>query len=206
MSRRCALLSPQKIISEIFHPFFCHSLSSFKVQYPQGPFATTHAAEDEAARINEIPKHAQQRWSFMRNLRILAMLSLVTFSVLVAITNGIAARERWKQSVKADDSVTKWEKRILPVLDQVPGDVSVFGYVADWDIPEAGYNLVDQDQEFVLTQYVLAPRILQRGLDHEWIIGNFISADFSEWLDQNLSSYELTKFGFGIYLIHRTLL
>jgi hypothetical protein len=41
-------------------------------------------------------------------------------------------------------------------------------------------------------------------LDHEWIIGNFTDTKFRDWLDQNLSSYQLTEIGFGIYVIHRT--
>ena len=140
----------------------------------------------------------------MRNLRIIAMVGLVMFGVFAAVTNGMAARERWIQSLQTDDPVTRWEKRVLPVLDHVPGDVTILGYVADWDIPDAEFYIVDQDQEFVLTQYALAPRVVQRGLDHEWIIGNFTVEDFADWLDENLPSYDAIKIGYGIYLIHRT--
>jgi hypothetical protein len=132
------------------------------------------------------------------------MISLMAFAIFTAILTGMDARERWDQARHSIDSVTKWENRILPILDRVPEDVTQFGYVADWDIPDANYNGIDQDQEYVLTQYVLAPRILQRGLDHEWIVGNFVGTDFKKWLDQNLPSYELKEIGYGIYLIHRT--
>jgi hypothetical protein len=140
----------------------------------------------------------------MRKLRAIAIISLVTFSIFVAVTNGLAARAKWNQYSQSTDSVSKWEKRVKPILDHVPSNITLFGYVADWDIPGSEYNIVDQDNEYTLTQYALAPRIVQPGLDHEWIIGNFTNRDFRDWLDKNLSSYEIIEIGFGIYVIHRT--
>src|SRR5215216_1845048 len=143
-------------------------------------------------------------WSFMRILRIAAMISLMALSLFVATTNGRAAYAKRHEASQSIDPVTKWEKRVLPALDHVPNSVIEFGYVADWDLPNSDYDVVDQDNEYTLTQYALAPRIVQPGLDHEWIIGNFTQAEFKEWLDQNLSAYEISEIGFGIYIIHRT--
>lgn len=139
----------------------------------------------------------------IRNLRITAMIGLVAFAVFTAITSGLYARTRGSDDSQSLDSVSKWEKRILPILNHVPEDVTIFGYVSDWDIPGAAYDAIDQDQEYVLTQYALAPRIVQPGLDHEWIIGNFVGSEFKAWLDENLSSYDLREIGYGIYLIHQ---
>jgi len=135
----------------------------------------------------------------MQNLRIIAMIGLITFSLFVTINNGMAARG----NPSSGDSVSKWEKRVKPVLNRVPGNKKVLGYVADWDIPNAEYEIIDQETEYTLTQYALAPRAVQPGLDHEWIIGNFTKPGFEDWLNQNLPSYEISELGFGIYLIHR---
>ena len=135
----------------------------------------------------------------MQNLRIIAMIGLITFSLFVTINNGMAARG----NPSSGDSVSKWEKRVKPVLDRIPGNTKVLGYVADWDIPNAEYEIIDQETEYTLTQYALAPRAVQPGLDHEWIIGNFTKPGFEDWLNQNLPSYEISELGFGIYLIHR---
>jgi hypothetical protein len=151
-----------------------------------------------------VKKQVQMIWSFMRILRIAAMISLVALSLFVAITNGQAAYTKRQEASQSIDPVTKWEKRVLPVLDHVPTNVTEFGYVADWDLPNSDYDVVDQDNEYTLTQYALAPRSVQPGLDHEWIIGNFTQAGFKEWLNQNLSAYEISEIGFGIYVIHRT--
>jgi hypothetical protein len=143
-------------------------------------------------------------WSFMRILRIAAMLSLMALSLFVASMNGRAAYTKRQEASQSIDPVTKWEKRVLPVLDHIPNNITALGYVADWDLPNSDYDVVDQDNEYTLTQYALAPRIVQPGVDHEWIIGNFTQPGFQEWLDQNLSAYEISEIGFGIYIIHRT--
>jgi hypothetical protein len=140
----------------------------------------------------------------MHKLRIAAMIGLMAFAIYTSITNGLYAREKWGQASPSIDSVTKWETRIQLMLDRAPQDVTEFGYVSDWDIPGAEYDPIDQDQEYVLTQYALSPRIVQPGLDHEWIIGNFVGNEFRGWLDDKLTSYELREIGYGIYLIHRT--
>jgi hypothetical protein len=45
--------------------------------------------------------------------------------------------------------------------------------------------------------------LVRRGLNYEWVIGNFTNPNFQEFLDERLSSgYELKSMGFGIYLIH----
>lgn len=140
----------------------------------------------------------------MRNLRAIAMLSLVTFSIFVAITTGWETRASWNEASQATDPISKWEKRVRTTLDHIPGNATVVGYVADWDIPNSQYNIIDQENEYTFTQYALAPRMVQPGLDHEWIIGNFTHAGFQDWLDKNLPSYEIIEIGFGIYVIHRT--
>jgi len=140
----------------------------------------------------------------MRNLRVAAIFIFVTFSLFVAVRNGVQVRAKWIAETTSTDTVSKWEERVRPVLKHIPDDVHVIGYIADWDLPGIDYNLIDQENEYTFTQYALAPRAVQPGLEHEWIIGNFTNKDFRIWLDQNLSDYEIIELGFGIYLIHRT--
>jgi hypothetical protein len=140
----------------------------------------------------------------MQKVRIIAIIGLVALGLVVAINNAIHARSRSEQESSSIDTVSKWEERIHRVLAHLPSDTNEIGYIADWDIPGTEYDPVDQETEYTLTQYALAPRMVQPGLDHEWIIGNFTSPDFRDWLDQNLASYEIIEIGFGIYLIHNT--
>lgn len=139
----------------------------------------------------------------MRVLRVIALTGLLAISLFVAVSNGLTARPRTTQAAQSVDVVSKWETRVEPVLKYIPGDTQVVGYVADWDIPGMSYNLVDQDAEYTLTQYALAPLMVEPGLDHEWVIGNFTGSGFRGWLDAQLPSYEITEIGFGIYVIHK---
>jgi hypothetical protein len=140
----------------------------------------------------------------MRNLRIIALIGLIILGLFMTFKNGMTARARWDQNPVSKDSVSKWEKRVRPVLEHVPDDVTVLGYVAEWNIPGSEYDIIDQETEYTLTQYALAPRMVQPGLEHEWIIGNFTKPGFRDWLDKNLPPYEIIEIGFGIFLIHRT--
>ncbi len=83
--------------------------------------------------------------------------------------------------------------------DNVGGEI---GYVADWDI-DPNANSIDQDEEYVLTQYTLAPIIVKRGDSYEWIIGNLTAPNADAWLNQKFAGDKTHFYGWGIYLIHK---
>jgi len=138
-----------------------------------------------------------------RLFRFLAIVGLAIYGLYVSIGNGVIAVNLSKSNSTAIDSVTDWEKRMKRVKNRLPDDVTVVGYVADWNLPGVETNPVDQDTEYVLSQYALAPIKVIPGLEAEWILGNFVTPNFRTWLDQSLPAYEVTEIGYGIYLIHR---
>jgi len=104
-----------------------------------------------------------------------------------------------------DSGAEAWEQRMKPVKRALPADVWQVGYISDLDLVT---DLIEQQfftelDEFPLTMYSMAPRLVSRGLNFEWIIGNFTNPDFEKFLDENLpNGYELQNLGFGIYLVH----
>ena len=138
-----------------------------------------------------------------RFIRIAAVIGLVLFSLYATVQNGLFVRQLSEKDSSKLDQVSNWETRLKPVLSHLPPDVTILGYVADWDLPDVQYNLVDQDQEYVLTQYALAPRMIEPGIEYEWIIGNFVEPSYRVWLDAKVGHYKLFQFGKGIFLIHR---
>lgn len=97
-----------------------------------------------------------------------------------------------------NDGAVEWESRMLPIRKRLPVSTQEIGYISDKE------NLGSTNQEYLLTKYALIPIAVRRGTDHEWIIGNFTQPDFRKVLDAQIAEgYELEKFGFGIYLIHR---
>jgi hypothetical protein len=104
----------------------------------------------------------------------------------------------------SNDMVTSWDTHMRLVQEALPSDVSVAGYLENADL--RGSTSTQDLAEFFLTQYGLAPVVLQKGSNHEWIVGNFghtLAPHELSVLDQMLGSHTTQDFGFGIYLIHR---
>jgi hypothetical protein len=99
------------------------------------------------------------------------------------------------------DDVVKWENNIATLKGEIPADQKVIGYVSDWD--RTGYDK-DVYIEFVLTTYALAPRLLVRNIESEWIIANSTDSKFIDWLNVQIKHpFSVRKFGNGLYLIHQ---
>lgn len=133
------------------------------------------------------------------------MIGLVLFGLSVSYQSAKSAAVLWDPDKPFNNPVDKWETRLSRLKDQLPENVSILGYAADWDLPGVEYNVIDQDAEYMLTQYALAPIPVKPGLDQEWIIGNFTHQGFKDWLDEQIPSYEIVDLKQGIYLIHRDL-
>ena len=100
--------------------------------------------------------------------------------------------------------VTSWDVHMRSVAAVLPSEVNVVGYLENADLK--GSTSMQDFAEFFLTQYGLAPVVLQKGSDHEWIVGNFghtlTKLELSA-LDRMLGPHSTQDFGFGIYLLHK---
>jgi hypothetical protein len=100
--------------------------------------------------------------------------------------------------------ITDWDMHMRLVKAAIPSEVSVAGYLENADLK--GSTSVQDFAEFFLTQYGLAPVILQKGSDPEWIVGNFghtLTKVELSVLDRMLGPHTIQDFGFGIYLLHK---
>jgi hypothetical protein len=109
---------------------------------------------------------------------LIILLCLSMYSAFVGYQRASAASE----GMEGDDMVTAWDKRLRKVRQFLP-DHGIIGYLADWDIPNAKYGSSDQEVEFLLAQYTVAPVVLERGADHELILGNFSDSGNPEKID-----------------------
>ena len=58
--------------------------------------------------------------------------------------------------------------------------------------------------ELVLTKYTLAPILLEKSLNHEWIVVNSTSSEFLGRVTTQITDpFTVRDFGSGIYLIHK---
>ncbi len=138
---------------------------------------------------------------FHRLVQAFAVIAVAGFSIFSAAQYWKSTRDSWNPELLVNDPVSSWERKIARV--KLPPEVgNEIGYVADWDI-NPGYAPIDQDEEYVLTQYALAPRIVSRGENYQWLIGNFTLPGANDWLDQHFKGAKIHYYGWGIYLIHR---
>ena len=110
-----------------------------------------------------------------------------------ALQKGI---ERYNR--KELDQITVYEKRFIDLKELLQNHL-VVGYVSDYDD-----NSNEDGIAYTMTQYVLAPIILVRGIKRNFIIGNFhsVKPNIKVYEKENLSL--IRDFGNGVILFERT--
>ena len=128
------------------------------------------------------------------------IILLVAASLFASVQNLLSTRDLGSIT---DDPVADWEKRFASIKAQIPFERGVVGYISDSDVPGSVYDAANDEGEYVLTQYVLAPFIIKRGTDQEWDIANLDRPAFALWSKSNDGKFEVTAFKGGLYLLHR---
>jgi hypothetical protein len=103
-----------------------------------------------------------------------------------------------------DDPVADWERRFAPVRARLPFVRGIVGYISDSDVPGAAFDPANEEGEYILTQYALAPIIIVRGADQEWNLANLTRDSFERWQLLHAAGYEIVFQQNGLYLLHRT--
>jgi hypothetical protein len=127
--------------------------------------------------------------------------------VLLCLTASLAhLRAELTSMSAAHDMVSGWDEHMQPIREALPADETRVGYLDAADIP--GSAARRDSAEFLLTQYSLAPAVLEPGMGREWIVGNFgrhaAPETITAWLESQLGEYQIRDFGFGLYLIRDT--
>jgi hypothetical protein len=97
----------------------------------------------------------------------------------------------------------RWEAAFDPVKENLPFTRGVIGYAADWDIPGSNYDPANSEAEHILSQFTLAPIIVARDTDREWILVNMSPEEFEQWFPLQDGEFEVKKFKMNLYLLHR---
>ncbi|MGZ6315870.1 MAG: hypothetical protein ACXWNQ_01295 [Anaerolineales bacterium] len=103
----------------------------------------------------------------------------------------------------AGEPVAEWERRLIPLKKIMPFTTGVVGYVSDSEDLGIDYYNPDDQIEYTLTQYVMAPVVVRKGADHEWIIGNLSKQGYQNWNRSNPGHFDVSPLNYGFYLIHR---
>ena len=136
----------------------------------------------------------------MNRLQRVVLGIIVITSLYASIQNLIGTKELGNLH---DDPVLVWENRFEPIKRRLPFTRGVVGYISDSSIPGVDFDAANDEGEYILTQYVMAPIIIVKGTDQEWNIGNLGKQAYEVWSRSNHGQFEVTPFKGNIYLIHR---
>ncbi len=125
---------------------------------------------------------------------------IVLASLYASILNLIATKDLGSIT---DDPVADWEVRFVPLLKQLPFKRGVVGYISDSSIPGVNFNAANDEGEYVLTQYALAPIIIVKGTNQEWNVANLDKDAYAIWSKTNQGQFEVIPFKDKLYLLHR---
>ena len=128
------------------------------------------------------------------------MVLIVLASLYASIQNLISTKDLGSVN---DDPVADWEIRFRPLKEQLPFKRGVVGYISDSSIPGVSYNAANDEGEYVLTQYALAPIIIVKGTGQEWNIANLDKDAYAIWSGTNQGQFEVIPFKDRLYLLHR---
>jgi hypothetical protein len=126
--------------------------------------------------------------------------AIVLASLLASIQNLVATRTLGSTT---DDPVADWDRRFQPLKARLPFQRGFVGYISDSSIPGITFDAANDEGEYILTQYAMAPIIITKGTDQEWNIGNLTSGGFKAWSAQNSGTFEVTPLRGSLYLLHR---
>jgi hypothetical protein len=101
------------------------------------------------------------------------------------------------------DPVTQWELRFQPVKKLLPFQRGVIGYITNSDVPGAKYDVNNEEGEYTLTQYSMAPIILVRGSNEAWTLAIFNSKAFQLWSQSNHGQFRVFLMKDNLYLLQR---
>jgi hypothetical protein len=103
----------------------------------------------------------------------------------------------------SEDPVAQWELRFGRLKGELPFVRGVVGYISDSDVPGAAFDAANDEGEYILTQYALAPIIIVRGADQEWNVANLSQEAFDLWSARDGGGFEISPLGSGLYLLSR---
>jgi hypothetical protein len=145
--------------------------------------------------------------SLPRLRAFLALLLLLGLSI-AALLSGFNSFRQWRQQTAAvrqkGDDLTHWAERLSALQDYLPPE-GVIGYISERDLEGVPYNATDQGEEMAMSQYVLAPRILEEGAAREIVIANVggMGVDEIQTRVKPLGLALQHEFGLGIYLFRK---
>lgn len=134
---------------------------------------------------------------YLKGLVVIWLIFTIFSSLIHQVPEKIPAIKTYTVIIK------KWENNFKPIKETLPFELGIIGYLNDADIEKNRGN-GDTAAEYVLTQFVMSPTIIEQGENHEWVLLNMSKNNLNTWLKNKSGEYEITSYSFNLYLAHKT--
>lgn len=142
----------------------------------------------------------------MRYLTLLKTGTRIVLFFLLLLFGLSSIRQLWVGSQQIGDTgserLDQWEADMQLVREALPIERGVVGYITEEDVEGAEYAYWDIETEFLLTQYALAPLIVQKGAVAEWNVAALTEDDLETWLQAHPGQYEVFKIKGKFNILH----
>lgn len=135
-------------------------------------------------------------FSAAQKIMVALLLAFSLFSIYQLVSASIHIGDT------GSDRLDLWEADMQQVREALPVDRGVVGYISEEDLEGAEFAFWDNETEFMLTQYALAPLILKKGLVSEWNVVVLREEDLKKWLEANPGNYEIIKIKGQFSVLH----
>jgi hypothetical protein len=125
---------------------------------------------------------------------------IIGVSLYASVKNLIASRDLGSLTY---DPVANFVDRFGPLKARLPFLRGVVGYISDSAVQGIVYDPANDQGEYVLVQYAMAPIIIVRGTSQEWNVALLTSQAYKAWSQSNTGQFEVIPFKYNLYLIHR---
>jgi len=144
-------------------------------------------------------QQTKNKYLILDSLRKIVLLWLL-FTIFSALIKQIPEKAPDAQTYTV--LISKWEERFKPIKEDLPFEQGVVSYLNDANMT----NVDDEGNmaaEYVLTQFVMAPTIVQQGDKHEWVLLNMTEKNFKIWLEKKGEAYTVSSYSSNLYLAQR---
>src|SRR5512139_3363754 len=120
---------------------------------------------------------------------------------LLALASLFSILQYWSSTIGLDrgrDALSDWETRIAPAREVIPIKRGLVGYVGESDVSGIDFAFWDQEGEYMLAQYALAPLILKKGPAAEWNVAVLSPKALAAWQAQHESEFKVISVGHSI--------
>lgn len=135
-------------------------------------------------------------------IKKLAIAILILISAYSSLSFLVVSIQAWNPRLITHDGVYDWDAHLARLRSDLPEEVHRVGYISNADVLPK-YDPADDETEYVLTQYALAPVVVTRGSQAQWIIVNLKPKDYQAWVASQPSNVRVKEYGPGLYLVHR---